>query len=97
MEQTNHSNFVSTLSSNKIVYVLFHNNEKTVSKLVKNIPEGTEHLYEFLPTTEQDKMLVEALNVPETPCIVVFKDCNFARYINKQLTPAKVKKFLNAT
>lgn len=94
MKTTNSKDFVTTISQKETAFILFHNNEDSLAKLKKALNGFEDKVIEFVNVDEQDDMLLESLNIPDTPCIMAFKEGKFSGYKNKEFTPTKVKKFL---
>lgn len=88
--EVNYQNFVSTICSDKDVYILFGEKLDTINKRLNDLNIS---YYQYTGTSEQDNILFEEVNIPSVPCLVHFKDNNFKRYLNKSLLKADIRKF----
>lgn len=99
MRKISNLDFISEISNNKNSYITFlsqKSDNKKIIKLLETIEENNETniMYFLIDETSSNTRLSEEVEIPDTPCIICFRDGSFVRYKNKELNLKNVKKFL---
>lgn len=99
MKKISNVDFVSEISNNKNTYIAFlsqNSDNKKIFKILEALEKDTDTnlMFLFIDESPINIRLCEEVEIPDTPCIICFRDGLFVRYKNKDLSLKQVKKFL---